>query len=90
LKPLQQLQAMGIRLSIDDFGTGYSSLSYLHRFPFNTLKIDRSFIENADQDFDKLEILQSVVRLAWNLGVGCGCGGGGNPEALRPTQSPAL
>lgn len=66
---LQQLQAMGIRLSIDDFGTGYSSLSYLHRFPFNTLKIDRSFIDNADQDFDKLEILQSVVRLAWNLGL---------------------
>jgi diguanylate cyclase (GGDEF)-like protein len=69
IETLQQLQAMGIRLSIDDFGTGYSSLSYLHRFPFNTLKIDRSFIENADQDFDKLEILQSVVRLAWNLGL---------------------
>jgi len=66
---LKQLQAMGIQLSIDDFGTGYSSLSYLHRFPFDILKIDRSFIENADQDFEKLEILQSVVRLAWNLGL---------------------
>lgn len=69
IETLKQLQALGIHLSIDDFGTGYSSLSYLHRFPFNTLKIDRSFIENADQDFDKLEILQSVVRLAWNLGL---------------------
>ncbi|MBF2080360.1 MAG: bifunctional diguanylate cyclase/phosphodiesterase [Synechococcales cyanobacterium T60_A2020_003] len=69
VETLEQLQAMGIKLSIDDFGTGYSSLSYLHRFPFNTLKIDRSFIENADQDLEKLEILQSVVRLAWNLGV---------------------
>ncbi len=66
---LDQLRAMGIRLAVDDFGTGYSSLSYLHRFPFDCLKIDRSFIENADQDFEKLEILQSVVRLAWNLGL---------------------
>lgn len=66
---LEQLRAMGIRLAVDDFGTGYSSLSYLHRFPFDCLKIDRSFIENADQDFEKLEILQSVVRLAWNLGL---------------------
>ncbi|HSM84109.1 MAG TPA: bifunctional diguanylate cyclase/phosphodiesterase [Nodosilinea sp.] len=66
---LEQLKAMGIKLLVDDFGTGYSSLSYLHRFPFDCLKIDRSFIENADQDFEKLEILQSVVRLAWNLGL---------------------
>jgi diguanylate cyclase (GGDEF)-like protein len=66
---LEQLRAMGIGLAVDDFGTGYSSLSYLHRFPFDCLKIDRSFIENADQDFEKLEILQSVVRLAWNLGL---------------------
>ncbi len=66
---LHQLKAMGIQLLVDDFGTGYSSLSYLHRFPFDCLKIDRSFIENADQDFEKLEILQSVVRLAWNLGL---------------------
>ena len=69
ISTLKQLQEIGIKLSIDDFGTGYSSLSYLHRFPFDTIKIDRSFIENADQDFEKLEILQSVVRLAWNLGL---------------------
>jgi EAL domain-containing protein (putative c-di-GMP-specific phosphodiesterase class I) len=66
---LEQIKAMGIKLLVDDFGTGYSSLSYLHRFPFDCLKIDRSFIENADRDFEKLEILQSVVRLAWNLGL---------------------
>jgi EAL domain-containing protein (putative c-di-GMP-specific phosphodiesterase class I) len=66
---LDAIRAMGIKLSIDDFGTGYSSLSYLHRFPVDTLKIDRSFLENADSDFEKLEILQSVVRLAWNLGL---------------------
>ncbi|MEM1308222.1 MAG: EAL domain-containing protein [Cyanobacteria bacterium P01_H01_bin.153] len=66
---LDGIRKMGIKLSIDDFGTGYSSLSYLHQFPVDTLKIDRSFLENADSDFEKLEILQSVVRLAWNLGL---------------------
>ena len=66
---LAAIRELGIRLSVDDFGTGYSSLSYLHRFPVDTLKIDRSFLENADSDYEKLEILQSVVRLAWNLGL---------------------
>jgi diguanylate cyclase (GGDEF)-like protein len=66
---LQTIRSLGIKLSIDDFGTGYSSLSYLHKFPFDTLKIDRSFLENADSDFEKLEILQAMVRLAWNLGL---------------------
>lgn len=66
---LEAIRAIGIRLSVDDFGTGYSSLSYLHQFPVDTLKIDRSFLENSDSDFEKLEILQSVVRLAWNLGL---------------------
>ena len=69
IETLKAIRSMGIKLSIDDFGTGYSSLSYLHKFPFDTLKIDRSFLENADSDFEKLEILQSVVRLAWNLGL---------------------
>lgn len=69
IEVLEAIRSMGIKLSIDDFGTGYSSLSYLHKFPFDTLKIDRSFLENADSDFEKLEILQSMVRLAWNLGL---------------------
>jgi diguanylate cyclase (GGDEF)-like protein len=66
---LKAIRSLGVKLSVDDFGTGYSSLSYLHQFPVDTLKIDRSFLENADADFEKLEILQSVVRLAWNLGL---------------------
>ncbi len=69
IEKLKAIRSLGITLSIDDFGTGYSSLSYLHHFPVDTLKIDRSFIENADADYEKLEILQSVVRLAWNLGL---------------------
>lgn len=66
---LLELQALGIQLSMDDFGTGYSSLSYLNRFPINTLKIDRSFISSVDTDAEKLEIIRTVVMLAWNLGM---------------------
>lgn len=66
---LVKLQALGIRLSIDDFGTGYSSLSYLHQFPIDTLKIDGSFINNVDIDVEKIEIVRTIVGLAWNLGM---------------------
>ncbi len=66
---LKQLKALGIRLAIDDFGTGYSSLSYLHRYPVDTLKIDRSFIDRVDADGEKLELVRSIITLAWNLGM---------------------
>jgi diguanylate cyclase (GGDEF)-like protein/PAS domain S-box-containing protein len=64
---LQQLKALGIRLAIDDFGTGYSSLSYLHRFPLDTLKIDRSFINNAAADGEGMEIARTIMPMAKNL-----------------------
>jgi diguanylate cyclase (GGDEF)-like protein/PAS domain S-box-containing protein len=66
---LQQLRALGIELSIDDFGTGYSSLSYLHRLPFNTLKIDRSFVTSMVESDDHAEIVRTVVTLAQKLGM---------------------
>ena len=66
---LKQLKALGIKLSIDDFGTGYSSLSYLHQMPFDTLKIDRSFVNNVDCDPEKIEMIRTIVSLAWNLGI---------------------
>ena len=66
---LMQLCALGIQSSIDDFGTGYSSLSYLHRFPVNTLKIDRSFISRMDDGDEETEIVRTILTLATNLGM---------------------
>lgn len=67
LEVLSELCALGVRLSTDDFGTGYSSLSYLHRFPFERLKIDRSFVGKIDVDPKSDEIVRTILTLAENL-----------------------
>lgn len=64
---LAQLRELGVHVSLDDFGTGYSSFSYLHRFPIETLKIDKSFIAQMEMDREKSEIVQTIVALAHNL-----------------------
>jgi len=64
---LQQIKSLGIHLAIDDFGTGYSSLSYLHRFPLDTLKIDRSFISGSREGDDGMEIARTIMPMAKNL-----------------------
>jgi diguanylate cyclase (GGDEF)-like protein/PAS domain S-box-containing protein len=64
---LQQIKSLGIDLAIDDFGTGYSSLSYLHRFPLDTLKIDRSFISGMGDDEEGMEIARTILPMANNL-----------------------
>lgn len=68
VKTISELRDMGVRVSIDDFGTGYSSLSYLHRFPIDTLKIDRSFVNRIGDD-ESSEIVQTIINLASNLGM---------------------
>ncbi len=66
---MKRVADMGIKLSIDDFGTGYSSLSYLHSLPFDTLKIDRSFVDRMTHDEGKgQEIVRSIVALGRALG----------------------
>ncbi|GEO83862.1 MULTISPECIES: sensor domain-containing phosphodiesterase [Alphaproteobacteria] len=67
LDALNSLKAMGVDIALDDFGTGYSSLSYLHSFPFDKIKIDRSFVKEADTNNDCAAILQAMAALATAL-----------------------
>ncbi|AFL89106.1 PAS domain S-box/diguanylate cyclase (GGDEF) domain-containing protein [Terriglobus roseus DSM 18391] len=66
---LQAIAKEGIRLYMDDFGTGYSSLSYLHRYPFQCLKIDRSFIERMDDDPQSIKLVSAIMALGTTLGM---------------------
>jgi EAL domain-containing protein (putative c-di-GMP-specific phosphodiesterase class I) len=66
---MRALTDIGVRFAIDDFGTGYSSLSYLRRFPVDTLKIDRSFVEGLGTDAQALAIVRSIVALAKALNL---------------------
>jgi len=63
---MTQLKSLGIKIALDDFGTGYSSLSYLHRFPLDSLKIDRSFVSRMMEDD---EIVRTIIILGRNLGL---------------------
>ncbi|WP_454746438.1 putative bifunctional diguanylate cyclase/phosphodiesterase [Ciceribacter selenitireducens] len=69
LDALNALKDMGVSIALDDFGTGYSSLSYLHNFPFDTIKIDRSFVKEAETNSDCAAILQAIAALAAALNL---------------------
>ncbi len=66
---LNELKAMGLRLSVDDFGVGYSSLNYLMRFPLDTLKIDRSFLAGIPEDAEHVAITRAILAMARSLGL---------------------
>src|SRR5258708_1626734 len=66
---IKELKQMGIHISIDDFGTGYSSLSHLKHFPIDTLKIDRSFVQDLASDPKEEAIVSAIIVLAHNLGM---------------------
>ncbi|TGD96905.1 sensor domain-containing protein [Methylobacterium nonmethylotrophicum] len=81
LATLHRLRAMGLRIALDDFGTGYSSLSYLRRFPFDKIKIDRSFISDI-HDPDAAAIVRAIVGIGERLGMGITAEGIETPDQL--------
>jgi EAL domain-containing protein (putative c-di-GMP-specific phosphodiesterase class I) len=72
---LQELKRMEVQLLLDDFGTGYSSLSYLHRLPIDTLKVDRSFIKSLHENVADQNFVDTIVKLARQLGKEVICEG---------------
>jgi diguanylate cyclase (GGDEF)-like protein/PAS domain S-box-containing protein len=69
LTMLHQLRSLGVRIAMDDFGTGYSSLSYLRSFPFDKIKIDRSFIKDIERSRDSAVIIKAIASLGQSLGI---------------------
>jgi EAL domain-containing protein (putative c-di-GMP-specific phosphodiesterase class I) len=69
-RTLDSLKRVGVRTSVDDFGTGYASLHYLKRFPFDILKIDRCFVEGIEHDASNAAIVEAIVNLSGQLGIG--------------------
>jgi len=69
ISSLEALSELGVRLVLDDFGTGYSSLAYLHRFPFDALKIDRSFVEALGIEQEATAIVEAIIGMARGLSL---------------------
>jgi EAL domain-containing protein (putative c-di-GMP-specific phosphodiesterase class I) len=80
---LHQLRALGVRVAMDDFGTGYSSLSYLRSFPFDKIKIDRSFIKDIERNRDSAVIIKAIAGLGTSLGIETTAEGIETPEQME-------
>jgi EAL domain-containing protein (putative c-di-GMP-specific phosphodiesterase class I) len=80
---LNQLHDLGVRIAMDDFGTGYSSLGYLRKFPFDKIKIDRSFINGMDEKAESVAIVRAVTGLGATLGISTTAEGVETVEQLR-------
>ena len=80
LSVMRDVKALGVNLAIDDFGSGHASLSYLHKFPFNLIKIDRSFIQAMDKDAGAAAIVEATLTLSQRLGLDVVAEGVETPE----------
>jgi diguanylate cyclase (GGDEF)-like protein len=87
LATLHQLRNLGTHISMDDFGTGYSSLSYLRKFPFDKIKIDRSFVRDLAKHDDSLAIVRAVAALGKSLGIATTAEGVETAEQLERVRS---
>lgn len=86
-KTMTALKALGVRLSMDDFGTGYSSLNYLRRFPFDGLKIDKSFIDELTQSHEGQSIVEGIINLGHALSMTVTAEGVETTEQLEHLQT---
>ena len=84
---LHQLRQLGVRIAMDDFGTGYSSLSYLRSFPFDRIKIDKSFIRDLAHREDAIAIIRAVAGLGMHLGMATTAEGVETKEELAQVQA---
>jgi diguanylate cyclase (GGDEF)-like protein len=87
LTTLYQLRDLGVRVAMDDFGTGYSSLSYLQSFPFDKIKIDRSFVEDITEGVGSLNIVRAVTAMAQGLGMTTTAEGVETPQQLAAVRA---
>jgi EAL domain-containing protein (putative c-di-GMP-specific phosphodiesterase class I) len=83
MKTMKSIKAMGIRLALDDFGTGYSSLASVKRFPFDCIKIDRSFVKDIPDNPDDATLVRAIVAMGHSLRLAVVAEGVERPEQLK-------